>query len=123
MIQTRLLTLVSVTLLFSGSTRGAAQGAGQGATTVPRYDGLGGFSRKVTTASPEAHCFDQGLSFLYAFNHLKLPGNGWSLYGLARSLRLQKRVVEAGVNEKQFAKSWAKADMKIRSPCLCLPGV
>lgn len=54
---------------------------------------------------------------------LKLPGNGWSLFGLARSLRLQKRNAEAAVIEKQFAKTWAKADMKIKSACLCLPGV
>lgn len=54
---------------------------------------------------------------------LKLPGNGWSLFGLARSLRLQKRDAEAAVIEKQFAKAWAKADMKIKSACLCLPGV
>lgn len=54
---------------------------------------------------------------------LKLPGNGWSLFGLARSLRLQKRNAEAAVIEKQFAKVWAKADMKIKSACLCLPGV
>ena len=54
---------------------------------------------------------------------LKLPGNGWSLFGLARSLRLQKRNAEAAVIEKQFAKAWAKADMKIKSACLCLPGV
>jgi tetratricopeptide (TPR) repeat protein len=54
---------------------------------------------------------------------LKLPGNGWSLYGLSRSLRLQKRNAEAAVIEKQFAKAWEKADMKIRSACLCLPGV
>jgi len=54
---------------------------------------------------------------------VKLPGNGWSLFGLARSLRLQKRNAEAAVIEKQFAKTWMKADMKIRSACLCLPGV
>jgi predicted Zn-dependent protease len=54
---------------------------------------------------------------------VKLPGNGWSLFGLARSLRLQKRDAEAAVIEKQFAKTWVKADMKIRSACLCLPGV
>ena len=42
-----------------------------GATaTVPLFDGLGGFTRKVTTASPEAQrYFDQGLAFMYAFNH------------------------------------------------------
>ena len=36
---------------------------------------------------------------------LKLPGNGWSLYGLARSLRLQKRNTEAATVEKQFDKA------------------
>ena len=54
---------------------------------------------------------------------VKLPGNGWSQFGLARSLRLQKRPGEAAVIEKQFAKTWAKGDMKIKSACLCLPGV
>jgi tetratricopeptide (TPR) repeat protein len=53
----------------------------------------------------------------------KLPGNGWALYGLARSLRLQKREAEAAVIEKQFAKAWGRADVKIKSACLCLPGV
>ena len=53
----------------------------------------------------------------------RLPGNGWSLYGLSRALRLQKRSGEAAVIEKQFAKVWQKADVKIKSACLCLPGV
>lgn len=53
----------------------------------------------------------------------RLPGNGWSLFGLARSLRLQRRGSEAAVIEKQFTAVWKKADMKIRSACLCLPGV
>ncbi len=53
----------------------------------------------------------------------KLPGNGWALYGLARSLRLQKKGDEAAAIEKQFAKAWARADVKIKSACLCLPGV
>ncbi len=53
----------------------------------------------------------------------KLPGNGWSLYGLSRSLRLQKRAGEAASIEKQFARVWRKADVKIKSACLCLPGV
>jgi tetratricopeptide (TPR) repeat protein len=36
----------------------------------PIYDGLGSFGRKVTTTSPESQrFFDQGLCFLYAFNH------------------------------------------------------
>ena len=36
----------------------------------PFFDGLGARSRPVTTASPEAQrYFDQGLKFLFAFNH------------------------------------------------------
>ena len=36
----------------------------------PIFEGLGTIGRKVTTASPEAQrYFDQGLCFLYAFNH------------------------------------------------------
>ena len=37
---------------------------------VPYFDGLGKHTRLVTTASPEAQrYFDQGMNFLYAFNH------------------------------------------------------
>src|SRR5215467_13506595 len=36
----------------------------------PLYDGLGAYSRKVTTESVEAQrYFDQGLGFLHGFNH------------------------------------------------------
>ena len=36
----------------------------------PIFEGLGTLGRTVTTASPEAQrYFDQGLCFLYAFNH------------------------------------------------------
>ena len=36
----------------------------------PLYDGLGSYSRKVTTDSPEAQrYFDQGLGLLHGFNH------------------------------------------------------
>ena len=53
----------------------------------------------------------------------KLPGNGWSLYGLSRALSLQKKDAEAARVEKQFDATWKKADIKIKSACLCLPGV
>jgi hypothetical protein len=34
------------------------------------FDGLGFYSRKVTTASPKAvHYFNQGLGFFHGFNH------------------------------------------------------
>jgi hypothetical protein len=40
------------------------------AAKEPLYNGLGPYSRKVTTDSPEAqHYFDQGLAFLHGFNH------------------------------------------------------
>ncbi|HYN03761.1 MAG TPA: tetratricopeptide repeat protein, partial [Vicinamibacteria bacterium] len=51
-------------MLVSGSVGATGQEA------VPLFDGLGGLSRKVTTGSPEAQrYFDQGLAFMYAFNH------------------------------------------------------
>ena len=38
--------------------------------TVPLFSGLGKHSRKVTTTSPDAQrYFDQGLAFVYGFNH------------------------------------------------------
>jgi len=40
------------------------------AAKEPFYDGLGSYSRKVTTDSAEAQrYFDQGLGFLHGFNH------------------------------------------------------
>jgi len=53
----------------------------------------------------------------------KLPGNGWGLYGLTRSLQLQKKTAEAEAAERQFDAAWKQADLKIKSACLCLPGV
>jgi hypothetical protein len=52
----------------------------------------------------------------------KLPDNGWSLYGLAESLRAQKKNAdEAKATRAKFQKIWAKADTKITSSCLCQP--
>ncbi len=53
----------------------------------------------------------------------KLPENGWGLFGLERALRLQKKDAEADSVKKRFDVVWRKADMKIRSACLCLKGV
>jgi tetratricopeptide (TPR) repeat protein len=49
------------------------------------------------------------------------PENGWGLYGLMRSLQLQKSAEAASV-EGRFDKAWRKADLQIQSACLCLPG-
>src|SRR5437762_12068954 len=40
------------------------------AAKEPLYAGLGSYSRKITTDSPETQrYFDQGLAFLHGFNH------------------------------------------------------
>ncbi len=51
------------------------------------------------------------------------PENGWGLYGLLRALQLQGRTAEAAEVEKRFDTAWKTADLQIKSPCLCLPGV
>jgi tetratricopeptide (TPR) repeat protein len=52
----------------------------------------------------------------------KLPDNGWSLYGLAQSLRAQKKSPkEAKATEAKFKEIWVDADLKITSSCLCQP--
>jgi tetratricopeptide (TPR) repeat protein len=53
----------------------------------------------------------------------RLPENGWGLYGLMRALRAQTKPGEAASIEKRFDTVWGRADLRIKSPCLCLPGV
>jgi len=60
---------------------------------------------------------------VYREDLAKLPGNGWSLYGLARSLRLQGDTVVADDVEARFNDVWANADTKLTSSCFCQPGV
>ena len=43
------------------------------------------------------------------------PGNGWSLFGLAASLRAQGKTAEAAQVDEQFKKSWAQADVTLTS--------
>jgi tetratricopeptide (TPR) repeat protein len=52
----------------------------------------------------------------------RLPGNGWSLFGLAQSLKLQNKTAEAAEVEKRYKKVWQSADLKLTSSCLCQPG-
>jgi Flp pilus assembly protein TadD len=51
------------------------------------------------------------------------PENGWSLFGLARSLELQGRFDEARRIRARFEEAWADADVKLPSSCFCQPGV
>ena len=43
------------------------------------------------------------------------PENGWSLHGLAQSLRAQRRGKEAEGIEARFQRAWSKADVKLAS--------
>jgi hypothetical protein len=40
-----------------------------------------------------------------------------------RALELQGRSAEAKAVEREFDAAWTKADVQIKSPCLCFPGV
>jgi tetratricopeptide (TPR) repeat protein len=50
------------------------------------------------------------------------PNNGWSLLGLARSLKLQGKTAEADRIDAQFQAVWKHADIQINSSCFCQPG-
>ena len=41
------------------------------------------------------------------------PENGWSLHGLAQSLKEQKRLKEATAVEERFQKAWKSADVRM----------
>lgn len=60
---------------------------------------------------------------VYRTDLARYPGNGWSLFGLSRALRLQGKDEEADKAERQFKQAWAKADVELKSTCFCQPGV
>ena len=43
----------------------------------------------------------------------RFPDNGWSLHGLARSLRVQNRATDASRAMERFRATWAAADVPI----------
>jgi len=60
---------------------------------------------------------------VYREDLLHRRNNGWALFGLARTLRLEQRVGEAAEVETRFRQVWSQADFKLTSSCLCQPGV
>jgi tetratricopeptide (TPR) repeat protein len=59
---------------------------------------------------------------VYRDDLARLPENGWSLLGLAESLRKQKKNAdEVAQTQAKFKKFWAKADLTITTSCLCQP--
>jgi tetratricopeptide (TPR) repeat protein len=60
--------------------------------------------------------------FVYR-DDLKLhPENGWSLFGLAESLKMQGKSAEAAAARQRFEAAWRDADFSLSSSCCCLPG-
>jgi predicted Zn-dependent protease len=59
---------------------------------------------------------------VYRADLAKLPENGWSWIGLARSLKAQKRGAEAALAEEHFKRVWAHADVTLSSSCFCQLG-
>src|SRR4030095_10239589 len=45
----------------------------------------------------------------------RTPGNGWSLFGLAQSLRAQNKTSETAQAEEDFRKAWSQADATLAS--------
>ena len=59
---------------------------------------------------------------VYRDDLARLPENGWSLLGLAESLRKQKKNAdEVAQTQAKFKKVWARADLTITTSCLCQP--
>ena len=50
---------------------------------------------------------------VYREDLVRNPENGWSLHGLAQSLRAQGRGAEAGAVDERFRKAWARADVAL----------
>ena len=60
---------------------------------------------------------------VYREDLARYPENGWSLFGLSRALRLQKKDGEAAEVEARFRRIWGRADITLGSTCFCQPGV
>jgi tetratricopeptide (TPR) repeat protein len=58
---------------------------------------------------------------VYREDLARRPENGWSLFGLARALRMQKKTAEAATVAARLKTAWQHADTKLTASCLCLP--
>lgn len=48
------------------------------------------------------------------------PENGWSLFGLAKALRMQGKTAAADAIDQRFRAAWKHADTPITASCLCV---
>ena len=81
---------------------------------IPVRHSLGAVLMKQQRFAEAEHVYRDDLA--------RLPENGWSLLGLAESLRKQnKNADEVAQIQAKFEKVWAKADLNITTSCLCQP--
>ena len=81
---------------------------------IPVRHSLGAVLMKQQRFAEAEHVYRDDLA--------RLPENGWSVLGLAESLRKQKRNAdEIAQTQAKFEKIWAKADVTITTSCLCQP--
>lgn len=59
---------------------------------------------------------------VYREDLAKAPDNGWSLWGLARSLKTLGRPKEMADVDNAFLRVWKGADVELSSSCFCQPG-
>jgi hypothetical protein len=59
---------------------------------------------------------------VYREDLARWPDNGWSLFGLGRALRLEKKDGGAVPVEARFQSVWRRADVKLGSTCYCQVG-
>ncbi len=79
---------------------------------IPIRHSLGAVLMKIRRFAEAEQVYRDDLS--------RLPDNGWSLFGLTESLRAQnKNEDEVIALNAKFQKTWAKADTKITTSCLC----
>jgi len=57
---------------------------------------------------------------VYRDDLVRLPENGWALFGLSRSLELQGKKPEAAMIQARFKSVWKEADIKITTSCFCV---
>jgi tetratricopeptide (TPR) repeat protein len=65
----------------------------------------------------------QEAEVVYREDLVRYPENAWALWGLKRALEMRGATKEAAEVAQRFAKAAKRADVKIDTTCLCLPGV
>ena len=58
---------------------------------------------------------------VYRRDLVKWRGNGWSLFGLHRSLAAQGKEPEAAEFRRKYEAAWAKAEAPTETSCVCIP--